>query len=290
MLNIHGLTRKQAGLPEDVVQSHNKQQKQTSISSFFTTKQKNNFHDAGRNFSSDHNAEGRFQFFAFEEMDLIQTYVPNNGMKEASFHRRKRWDDDMNIFLKSRLQILRACGKENRTLLWCGDLNCARDYRDGTHWEERSYTQKGDGKKSSYFYEWWTDESKCFMSNPEKNRNPEDRGMPSFTPAERQRFSKMIENGNLIDIWRDLHPNGSHIKDSTQFKSCWDHPNWTWRAHLSKNSKNKYEGRGQRLDYFLLSRSSALKPIKCDILGYGSQRKGLFCGSDHCASILVVKR
>jgi hypothetical protein len=28
---------------------------------------------------------------------------------------------------------------------------------------------------------------------------------------------------------------------------------------------------------------------RCEILGYGSKKEGLFCGSDHCASILVLK-
>lgn len=55
---------------------------------------------------------------------------------------------------------------------------------------------------------------------------------------------------------------------------------------------SKYEGKGQRLDYFLLSPSSLMKDVveSCDILGYGASREGLFCGSDHCATMLRLKR
>jgi len=293
MLKIYGLTRKEAGLPEEIIEnssSLSSKKKQTSISSFFSPKHKKTFLDgATKQTSSGHNAEGRFQFFSFEDMDIIQTYVPNNGMKEESFQRRKEWDQEMNNFLQSRLKILRVCGKETRALLWCGDLNCARDYRDGTHWERRLESNNVSDKNSAC-YEWWTDESKCFMSTPEKDRRPENRGMPSFTPAERARLSQMMQTGNLIDVWREFYPNGNNNEDNGPFKSVWDRPNWTWRAHLSKNGNSRYEGRGQRLDYFLLSRSSDLKPVKCEILGYDSQRKGLFCGSDHCALVLLLRR
>jgi hypothetical protein len=42
------------------------------------------------------------------------------------------------------------------------------------------------------------------------------------------------------------------------------------------------------LDYFFLSPYLTGTVKVCEILGYGTQRQGLFCGSDHCASILVL--
>jgi hypothetical protein len=54
----------------------------------------------------EHHHEGRFQFFAFDDMDLIQTYVPNNGTKEESFQRRRQWDQDILDMLLARRAIL----------------------------------------------------------------------------------------------------------------------------------------------------------------------------------------
>ena len=332
LLKMFSVTRGDVGLPEqEATASSGTKSKttpiQTSMTKFFSVKPKphaeTDVSRASRSSSSNfqhHNCEGRFQFFAFHDMDLIQTYVPNNGInKEESVQRRQQWDIEMLQFLQARSAIIKHASSKaaaavqdtksqkeknpHRTLLWCGDMNCARDYRDGTHWEDRSTLDS-----SSVPYEWWTDETQCFVqpssSIPTTPRNQpcstDNRGMPSFTPGERRRFESLLEAGNLVDVWRDLHPNGSdcrsckHCSSSFQDKvaswSQWDFPNWTWRGHLGKNKvRSKYEGKGQRLDYFLKSPYDRESVEKCEILGYSSQREGLFCGSDHCASLLVLK-
>jgi len=225
-----------------------------------------------------HHPEGRFQFFSFPTMDVLQTYVPNNGTKEESFQRRKEWDDMMLRFLKDRKAILKQTNNPNRCLLWCGDFNCAKDYRDGTHW-----VKKEDGT----IYEFWTDPIKCQVGKPgDEPPEPENAGIPSFTPNERRRFAKLIKEGDFVDIWRNLHPDGT----MTSTMKPWDRPDYTWRGHLARNGATynaKFQGKGQRLDYFLLSPSNMISKVsQCQILGFGERRDGHFCGSDHCASIL----
>ena len=347
LLNHYNLTRQDVGLDTITKKSSEqesceqrqqqspmsmKAKKQTSVMSFFSVKKKSGGTTKSSSSSSsgsiscqllDHQSEGRFQFFFFPNMDIIQTYVPNNGMKDESFAKRRQWDKQMQDFFVARSKILKYVSEKNkstqalgdhqglplqqqqqqqhqRPILWCGDLNVARDYRDGTHW-----TQKDDGT----IEEWWTDESKCLVASDKKssavNKSWDDTGIPSFTPAERRRFEDLIRTADLIDIWRDLHPNGVDHKPGqpdpgvarmSSFSTEWEKPNYTWRGHLSKNRsyQAKYQGKGQRLDYFLLSPSSLSKEDadvveSCEILGYGEQRLGLFCGSDHCASLLKLR-
>ena len=112
-----------------------------------------------------HHPEGCFQFFTFPAIDVLQTFVPINGTKAESFQRRREWDEVMLTFLKDRRTILAHAKVPDRPLLWCGDFNCARDYRDGTHW-----TQREDGS----IYEFWTDPIKCQVGN--KEEKPQDPG------------------------------------------------------------------------------------------------------------------
>jgi exonuclease III len=293
MLKHFEVTRTQVGLAESVSSSSTnkpkspeKKAKQTSMKSFFapqkTTTTNTTKHPSS---TAKHHPEGRFQFFCFGTMDVLQTYVPNNGTKQESFKKRRDWDGQVLQFLKDRRKILQHVNLEQRPFLWCGDLNVAKEYTDGTHWQQRE-----DGK----IYEWWTDEAKCFVGGKADTgcdpKRPEDVGMPSFTPAERQRLREMLQTGDLVDVWRELHPNGA-VTDPKP-SSMWDRPNYTWRGHLGKTGgyAAKYQGKGQRLDYFLLSPSKLLESAEsCEILGYGEQREGLFCGSDHCASLLKLR-
>ena len=222
-----------------------------------------------------HDDQGRFQFFSLEDIDIIHTYVPNHGTKPESFARRQEWDNDMLQFLKNRQTLLEKANRGQRQLLWAGDMNVARDYRDGTHWSE----------SNGMIQEWWTNESKCFVRPSSENREACHRGMPSFTPAERTRFEAMLKQGQLMDVWRELHPHGS---TSHEHLSKWERPDWTWRGHPGKNKKAKYEGTGQRLDYFLTANIPMNQVEECEILGHGTNREGLFCGSDHCAVTLQL--
>jgi exonuclease III len=292
MLKRLGTNRRDCGLTDNAtatstyrttsVASPNKTKRQTSMTSFFAPKSSPQTNGMVLRPGSHHHPQGRFQFFFFPDMDILQTYVPNNGTKDESFAKRQQWDKDMLQFFKDRRQILQTRGKTDRKLLWCGDLNVARDYRDGSHWK-----RKDDGE----IYEYWTDESRCFVQSDttkkqRANKGPENVGIPSFTPAERERFEEILQIGDFCDVWRELHPQGVTNQEDKN-ENPWDLPNYTWRGHLAKNvgSYAKYQGKAQRLDYFLLSPSStAANAVQsCDILGYGERKEGLFCGSDHCA-------
>jgi exonuclease III len=296
-----GKTRQDCGLSSP----SSKKMQQTSLASFFAPKKSNT--SSPRNDTSkslvnnrdEHHEEGRFQFFFFPDMDVVHTYVPNNGTDEKSFQRRRKWDEDLLQFWKDRQQVLETCSaasgilSKDRKLLWCGDMNVAREYRDGTHWERRD---RG-------IYEWWTDESRCFVGGGVcngKSKEPDNRGMPGFTPAERSRFNEMLQQADFCDVWRHLHPTGvltstndstSKNSTTTTTKNPWDLPNYTWRGAVAKSSTGvpaMYQGKGQRIDYFLLTPQESFSLKSCEILGYGEGEEGLFCGSDHCAVSLKI--
>jgi exonuclease III len=294
-----------------------------------------------------HNIEGRFQYFFFQDMDVVQTYVPNNGSKEESFQRRRDWDRNMLRFMMDRKKLLQQNDNkmmdDDRKLLWIGDMNVANEYKDGTHWEHKPQTgsnnNKGDdndSKSSTTIYEWWTDEKKCLGKPSTVKKDIQDVGMPGFTQGERDRFHEFLKQGDFCDIWKELHPmgiaaaadsssssnanenDGDGDGDGDQQQKKWELANYTWRGQQSKNPGGyaKYQGRGQRIDYFLLSPASKLLCCNtkkqtsttgtettkisddesnnnlvvdsCDILGYGTRMEGLFCGSDHCAVKLTL--
>eukprot|EP00980_Cylindrotheca_fusiformis_P018666 scaffold6219_cov146-Cylindrotheca_fusiformis.AAC.1 len=205
------------------------QQRQTSIHSFFkatsTTSPSKEHRKQQQQQPCRHHKEGRFQYFAFTGLDIMQTYVPNHGTKPEQWERRKRWDLQMEEFLQQRRTIA-----ANRPLLWCGDLNVAHMYADGTHWKRIPLTKDGSLRtSSSRIYEWWTDERKCMSFSNNNNNNHKDPqfvGMPSFTPIERSRFTKLLQVGQFVDVWRKLHPTTT----TTDSIPNWDKdPYWTWK-------------------------------------------------------------
>ena len=60
-----------------------------------------------------HHVEGRIQYFCFPGMDVIQTYVPNNGSKLDSYRRRQHWDRQVLQFLQQRQQLLQYVHTRN---------------------------------------------------------------------------------------------------------------------------------------------------------------------------------
>jgi len=327
-----GATRSDCGLEEEETEEpgfrpENTQppkKQQTSLTSFFAPKPKKGGASGapvslgrGKRRSHDHNAEGRFQFFFFPGMDVIQTYVPNNGGKEESFRRRRNWDRDVKKFLRDRKQILKSVSEKkggnnnnnndisagndsslDRKLLWCGDLNVTRHYLDGSHWEKRgkqgtkqNESDSEEGNHDDDVYEWFRDEAKCLGSRSRDGppKLPENVGIPGFTPAERKRFAEILKEGDFCDVWRKLHPRGVEKKDDDKtYKSIWELPNYSWRGSLAKTPGGfaRFQGRGMRLDYFLLSPSKfgTDETIeKCEIRGYGTNMHDLFGASDHCA-------
>ncbi|CAM6083867.1 unnamed protein product [Calypogeia fissa] len=191
-----------------------------------------------------HESDGRVIIAEFKTFRLLNTYVPNNGWKdeELGFKRRRQWDKRVFNF------VTQPCKKP---IIWCGDLNVSHQDVDVTDPEFfRNAKQKG-------------------YIPP----NKEDIGQPGFTPAERQRFSKVLADGDLVDSYRWLHK-------GQEFDS-----GFTW----SGNPVGMYRGKRMRIDYFLIPRQLVGRLLRSDILGSGIELEG-FCGSDHSPITLELTK
>ncbi|MCO5562078.1 hypothetical protein L7F22_015704 [Adiantum nelumboides] len=188
-----------------------------------------------------HEADGRVIIAEFEQFLLMNTYAPNNGWKEEelSFQRRRKWDQKVLDF------VLRI---SNKRLIWCGDLNVSHEEIDVSHAEFFK-----NARLQGYV-------------PPRK----EDCGQPGFTHAERERFSKILKECDLIDTYRWLQQQ----KDMDG--------GFTW----SGNPVGKYRGKRMRIDYFLISKMLLPKLMKSTIHGRGIEMEGY--GSDHCPITLEL--
>jgi exodeoxyribonuclease III len=70
----------------------------------------------------EHDTEGRFILAEFETFYLINTYVPNSGMKLKDLDYRMKWDAAFLKYLKSL--------DSKKPVIWCGDLNVAHEEID----------------------------------------------------------------------------------------------------------------------------------------------------------------
>jgi len=133
--------------------------------------------------SARHHSEGRVICATFEEFDILGTYVPNNGMTDASFERRRAWDAEMSAFLRA---------PRERPLIWLGDLNVAAAWEDV-------------GPNPEWFRHQNGQQAAC----------ADDRGQPGFTANEQARFSELLRDGGLVDAYRLRHPTSSWQEDVT---------------------------------------------------------------------------
>ena len=134
------------------------------------------------------------------------------------------------------------------------------------------------------------------------------------------RFQDILSAGGLTDAWRFLNPNLTGDASQPDGEGGDRESNVvTWRGSLSVTPgvRARYEGRGQRIDYFNVSesllpkmsqlpdRASSLSAsmksskgalaqiaepssvVSCEILGWGRNRRG-FLGSDHCPVALTL--
>ena len=60
--------------------------------------------------------EGRVLILEFEELTLLNTYVPNTGRGEIAEDHRKVWHNALITWLADRFE-------EDKLFVWCGDLN-----------------------------------------------------------------------------------------------------------------------------------------------------------------------
>ncbi len=98
------------------------------------------------------------------------------------------------------------------------------------------------------------------LYNPDSHHNS-----AGFTDEERNYFTKLLNNEQLIDTWRFKHP------DKIQYSYF----NYRTRARERGN-------RGWRIDYILISQIllNRLKNIKIDDTAYGSDHLSLICHID----------
>ncbi|KAJ7515362.1 hypothetical protein O6H91_22G011400 [Diphasiastrum complanatum] len=198
--------------------------------------------DAGTN---KHETDGRVVLAEFQSFSLLNTYVPNNGWKddEQGFQRRQKWDQRMLDFVSR---------SSKKPLIWCGDLNVSHEEIDVSH---PQFFQ--NARLPGYM-----------------PPNSEDLGQPGFTAAERQRFSKLLKLGDLVDSYRWLH--------KEQEFDC----GFTWSGH----PVGKYHGKRMRIDYFLLSRQLLPHLTSSDIHGHGIEMEGhsfiLYC--IECLSLCFI--
>eukprot|EP00177_Eucheuma_denticulatum_P004621 GFKZ01008409.1.p1 GENE.GFKZ01008409.1~~GFKZ01008409.1.p1 ORF type:complete len:404 (+),score=39.28 GFKZ01008409.1:128-1213(+) len=187
-----------------------------------------------------HDNEGRVIFATFDGISILHTYVPNNGWDETHFKRRREWDLKVRAFVKAQKEA-------DVKLMWIGDLNVAPLDADLSH--AAYYRSQTGGRKG-----------RPANSPP---LAPEDKGQPGCTDAERRRFREILEDGNLMDAYRELV-----AADYTQF---------TWRG----NTTGIHAGRGMRIDHCIVSRDLKESIRQVEVTGHGANRVG-FLGSDHC--------
>lgn len=225
---------------------------------------------------STHHVEGRVILATFEDFDLLGSYVPNNGVTEVSFDRRREWDSEIETFLRARQRMLSTMVSSSSTpqtttlttttkatttmkpLVWLGDMNVAATYDDV-------------GPSPDWFRN----------KNGQDAIHVNDRGQPGFTINEQNRFKNLLEIGNLVDVYRLIHPT----------------PNWsidaTWRGAPGVDIPNtgRYYGKGMRIDYILVSQELlvAHRVMKANLYGKGGVMRDGFLGSDHCPLLLTIE-
>ncbi|CAD2086061.1 AP endonuclease (DNA-[apurinic or apyrimidinic site] lyase), putative [Plasmodium vinckei lentum] len=201
-----------------------------------------------------HNDEGRIILLEFSNFYLLSTYSPNNGFDTAKFERRRLFDDRMK-------QFVLFMKKENKNLIWTGDLNIAPEDIDLSHPIEFRKMKKGNVPKEYI-------------------------GQPGCTDAERKNFKTILKNGDLVDSYRYFE-NYKIKNDPTYKKKTNINDNiYTWRCpFLIGKSCN----RAMRIDHFIVSKNLLDKIENVEIHGYSVSHTN-FYGSDHCPVILNMKK
>lgn len=97
------------------------------------------------------------------------------------------------------------------------------------------------------------------LANPDTNHFS-----AGFTDEEREDFTALLSEAELVDVWRSLNPERAN-------KYTW----WSYR------SRARARNVGWRIDYFLVSRDFLKSVKKCEILDEVE-------GSDHCPVMLEI--
>lgn len=170
--------------------------------------------------------EGRILILEFETYWLVNTYTPNSKSELLRLEERLVWDE----YYRDAIRLLEA-GSEDGTrigkpVVAVGDLNVARSEID--------------------------------LRNPATNRRS-----PGFSDEERASFADILEQAELVDTFRALHP--TTVKYSF------------WNNLGNARARNV----GWRIDYVLVSKCLRAAVSEADILTD-------YYGSDHCPVIAEI--
>ncbi|KEP63010.1 UNVERIFIED_CONTAM: exonuclease III APE [Hammondia hammondi] len=197
----------------------------------------------------EHDFEGRIILAEFEPFCVLTTYSPNNGATAKSFERRRLWDERMLQFVT----------QLKKPLVWVGDLNCAPEDID---------LSDPDQFRS------------VIHENADGTIDPDNIGQAGCTDAERRRFRAILERGNLVDAFRELHPR----TEPPPLESA----EYSWRGFGGSGSRGLLRGLGMRLDHIVLTETLMPAVELVRICGAGKSKANFF-GSDHCPVLVRFK-
>lgn len=139
----------------------------------------------------EHNNEGRLITLEFEKFYYVTAYVPNSQEELKRLEYRIKWEDDIKKYLNKL--------KENKPVIYCGDLNVAHQEID--------------------------------LKNPKTNRKN-----PGFSYEEREKFQNLLDSG-FIDTFRYKYPEkeGAYSWWSYRFKAREKNAGWRIDYYIISN-------------------------------------------------------
>lgn len=139
----------------------------------------------------EHNNEGRLITLEFEKFYYVTAYVPNSQEELKRLEYRIKWEDDIKKYLNKL--------KENKPVIYCGDLNVAHQEID--------------------------------LKNPKTNRKN-----PGFSDEEREKFQNLLDSG-FIDTFRYKYPEkeGAYSWWSYRFKAREKNAGWRIDYYIISN-------------------------------------------------------
>ena len=205
------------------------------------------------------NDEGRVIACEFESCIVVNTYVPNSGMKlERLEYRTKVWDVAMHKYLRD------LDASSDKPVIWTGDLNVAHGDNDvaypakkrnktpGFHDDERENMGLLVGGAGHV-----TEEQKkkrtALVGRPGPTK--EELAEPQFIDV----FSML--NGN----WEDNVEEKEDSSTSSTTPSKPAPPSKRRATFWSYRFQAKVKDNGWRLDYFIVSKTMASKILQCDV-------------------------
>jgi len=194
----------------------------------------------------DGDLEGRFMALIYENVTIINTYVPNSGTNFT--YRTERWDPAMLAFLEVERE-------KDRMTVWVGDLNVARTPYD-VHFGDVSHTPKGL-KLLNKNLDLTVQQEQMEQLRQELHSSPAMQGIgervpAGFTRQERDGIQSILQSG-YSDCWRCQHPITSGVYDGFTW--------WNLRVPVYRPNN-----RGWRIDYVIVDNKHLDNLVDCRVL------------------------